>query len=257
MNSKKGLTGSALKIIAISTMLIDHIGAVVLEKYIIKAGIYNIEAANFFEAFNISDPCGLTYIIMRLIGRVAFPVFCFLLIEGFLHTRSVAKYALRLGAFGLISEVAFDLAFHGKPFYWQYQNVFWTLLLGLLAIWGIKLLSEKLDGRINRVLLIIINIILVAAASFTAELLKTDYGMTGILTIVVMYIMRKSRVREMLGGCIVLTVLNPIEITSFFAVLLAAKYNGERGLKHKYMFYMFYPAHLLVLALICRLLVLA
>ena len=93
---KKGLSGSAIKIIAIVAMLIDHIGAVIVERMITaqSGGVYSYE-----------DPLVVLDTVLRGIGRIGFPIFCFLLVEGFVHTRNVAKYALRLFAFALISEV--------------------------------------------------------------------------------------------------------------------------------------------------------
>lgn len=84
---------------------------------------------------------------------------------------------------------------------------------------------------------------------FAADLLKTDYAALGILTISVMYFFRKKPVRSMLAGNIVLTLGELSEFTSFGALVPIALYNGKRGLKMKYFFYIFYPAHLLILYL--------
>ncbi|MBP3544518.1 MAG: hypothetical protein J6J86_09845, partial [Lachnospiraceae bacterium] len=130
-NTKKGLAGSTLKIIAIITMFIDHIGAAIFENNEITMCVM----AKGEHAYVI---WGLADLVLRLIGRIAFPIFCFLLVEGFLHTRDVKKYALRLGAFCLISEIPFNLAFFGQPLYAGHQNVFFTLLIGLLVLIGLK-----------------------------------------------------------------------------------------------------------------------
>ena len=109
--NKKGLTGSTLKIIAMIAMLIDHIGAAVLVRVIRSTGDMSL-----YEG----------YTILRKIGRIAFPIFCFLLVEGFIHSSDKKKYALRLGIFALLSEVPFDLAFQSKVVGFEYQNVFFT-----------------------------------------------------------------------------------------------------------------------------------
>lgn len=117
---QKGLSGSTLKLIAIITMLIDHIGAAVIARLLI--------------AGQGSEMLYKIYYAMRAVGRVAFPIFCFLLVEGFFYTGSRKKYALRLFGFALLSEIPFDLAFSGKILEFGYQNVFFTLLIGLLTI---------------------------------------------------------------------------------------------------------------------------
>lgn len=125
---KKGLTSFAIKVIAIVTMFIDHCGAVFVERRlsIIKETVPNYEGDPTYVALNITDG------IMRSIGRIAFPLFIFLLIQGFMHTRNRLKYAIRLGLFALISEVPFDMAFRNTYFTMSYQNVFFTLFLGFL-----------------------------------------------------------------------------------------------------------------------------
>ena len=118
----KGLSGSTLKIIEMVTMLIDHIGAAVLARMIIAGN------ADLYDAYRT----------LRMIGRIAFPIFCFLLIEGFQHTKNAKKYAERLFLFAAISEIPFDLAFSAKVLEFQYQNVFLHWQSGWLRLWRIK-----------------------------------------------------------------------------------------------------------------------
>ena len=115
-----GISGSTVKLVGIITMLIDHFAAAVLLRYMYAGGW--------------SDRLYVLYTILRLVGRLGFPIFCFLLVEGFEKTRSKTKYALRLLLFALISEVPFDLAFSAKVLEFGYQNVYFTLFLGLLAL---------------------------------------------------------------------------------------------------------------------------
>lgn len=130
MKERKGISGSTLKIIAIITMLIDHIGAGVLGRLLVVRGMN--EAADLNAWIDANSTLVITYQMMRFVGRLAFPIFCFLLIEGFEHTHDVKKYALRLLSFCLVSEIPFDLLFNGKILESGYQNVFFTLFIGLM-----------------------------------------------------------------------------------------------------------------------------
>ena len=142
--SKKGLSSFALKWIAIVTMLIDHTTAVIWERHIVAKG----------ETLISTD--GLVDLVFRGIGRIAFPIFIFLLVQGFMHTRSKAKYALRLALFAIISDIPFDFAICGQSFFdiktmslvensqcWYYQNVFFTLTLGFLFMWFSDFVYKK------------------------------------------------------------------------------------------------------------------
>ena len=110
MKERKGISGSTLKIIAIITMLIDHIGAGVLGRLLVVRGMN--ETADLNAWIDANSTLVITYQMMRFVGRLAFPIFCFLLIEGFEHTHDVKKYALRLLSFCLVSEIPFDLLFN-------------------------------------------------------------------------------------------------------------------------------------------------
>lgn len=135
---KGGINGSTVKIIAVLAMLIDHMAATLLIRYL-ASGMQAAQAAGTALAWQQEHAILYSaYYFMRDIGRLGFPIFCFLLAEGFQHTRNVKKYALRLGIFALISEFPFNLAICGQTFNINYQNVYFTLLLGLLALCGFR-----------------------------------------------------------------------------------------------------------------------
>lgn len=142
----KGISGSTLKLIAIITMLIDHTAATILDNYLIKKGMYDIDWSNYDASQKFFSEYGFLYnldSLMRCVGRIAFPIFCFLLVEGMVHTRNKLKYSLRLGFFAIISEVPFDLALTGEVFFWNYQSVYFTLLIGLLVMIGFDRVEQS------------------------------------------------------------------------------------------------------------------
>ena len=222
-----GLSGSTLKLIAIVTMFIDQLGVVAFETQI----------SNYM----------VPYYIMRLIGRLAFPIFCFLLVEGFFHTRDVKKYALRLLVFAFISEIPFDLAFNRQLFYWRHQNVFFTLFIGLLVIALLDHTKHVFHGFLQ----FVVEIIVLVAGILLGQFLFTDYGAVGVLAIVFLYMFRQYKSNALAMGISViwLSAMNIIESPALIDILLVKFYNGKRGLNLKYVFYAFYPAHLLLLYL--------
>lgn len=236
--TKRGISGSTVKLVGIITMFIDHFAAAVLARVLIfQIRLYGERPDLLYDVYQV----------LRMVGRLGFPIFCFLLVEGFQKTGNRAKYALRLGLFALISEVPFDLAFSAKILEFDYQNVYFTLFLGMLALCAYDFLSTLKLPAVVRCLLC------GAALSLfmiLAELLNTDYGGMGVLTITVIYILRRSNALAMAGGCVVLTLMAINELPAFFAIFPAAAYNGKRGLKLKYLFYAFYPVHLLGLWLV-------
>ena len=220
------LSGSALKITALVTMLIDHTAGVLLRE--IPAC-----TAPFFPA--ISKTVTL-YWCLRSIGRLAFPIYCFLITEGYAHTHDKKKYGINLLAFALISEIPWNLEHSGKLFY-SSQNVFFTLFLGFLAICAYERYKEDMP-----------ELLISMAALFGASLLlRADYGAKGMAFILILHIFREQKiVQAFLGSCI---------LSSPFAVSLAFipinMYNGERGFikskPAKYAFYAIYPLHILLL----------
>ena len=228
---KRGISGSTIKIIAILSMLIDHIGAVVVYRYIEHA--YN-------QGTVVSGTVYDLYYLLRSIGRWGFPIFCFLLVEGFLHTRSTAKYALRLGIFALISEIPFNLAFSGQVFDPSYQNVFFTLFIGLLVMVCFRMVERT---NLHIVFKILFSLLSLTAGYCIATFLCTDYNGIGVCCILVIYFFRNNKSLQLLAGSLAFMW----EVPAPMAFIPIAFYNGKRGLKMKYFFYAFYPTHLLLL----------
>ncbi len=143
---KRGIPGSTIKIIAVAAMLIDHIAGALIVRMLTEEGLIALDAGGYLKgALYWLLESGLIYIIysvMRLIGRLGFPIFCFLLVEGFQKTGNLKKYILRLGLFALISEVPFDLAFSGRFLEFGYQNVYFTLFIGILALCAFDILGK-------------------------------------------------------------------------------------------------------------------
>lgn len=246
---KRGITGSTLKLIAIITMMIDHVGAIILERIVYKDYVLQIQSGVSLVPVEELFDLKLMMIdaVLRMIGRLGFPIFCFLLIEGFMHTRNIQKYAGRLFLFALVSEIPFDLGFAGKPFFFNYQNVFFTLFIGLLVMIGFRCVENR---KMNKRLSALLQIVITAAGMLAATILKTDYSYIGVLTIAVMYIFRNRKLLSAGLGSVALTLFSLSEITAFFAMIPIHLYNGKRGWNIKWLFYAFYPVHILLLYLI-------
>ncbi|MDE5977019.1 MAG: conjugal transfer protein TraX [Turicibacter sp.] len=269
---KRGLNATQLKMIALTAMLLDHIGAIIIP---FLQG-YNLDMSTFVMLEGIM-------VVLRLIGRLAFPIFAFLVVNGFYYTSSRKDYLLRLSLFALISEPFFDKAVSGTWIEFSYQNIFFTLVLGLLAIWGYDNISkEKGFNFIGGVYIILVGLIAVN--------LRTDYSFYGVLTIFMMYLFFKNRkhmsiaigalnillyagaigiwpyipalIHDSYGYLLdnklgmILQVLLYLEYNAQLFCLIAlwplSLYNNEKGSNkiNKYYFYAFYPVHLFVLSLI-------
>ncbi|MBQ3135612.1 MAG: hypothetical protein IJB75_07375 [Oscillospiraceae bacterium] len=176
------------------------------------------------------------YYIMRKIGRLAFPIFCFLISEGLVHTRDRKRYLLRLACFAAVSEFPFNLLVKGTLFYGGKQNIFFTLLLGALLI----CISERKASQAD-------NAVLMIFVLFAALLLKPDYGLSGVVLILLMY---SFRTRPAIQAVTAFPLLSG-GWAAFAAFLPINLYNGQRGFIRsaalKYGFYLFYPLHILVL----------
>lgn len=204
---------------------------------------------------------------MTYIGRMAFPIFAFQIAEGFIHTKNFKKYALRLLAFALISEIPFNLFYSSRWFNPYHQNVMFTLLLGLLAIKVIDNLKKDISPKnIGKSLLWLALIAVGGTLGFV------DYGFLGVLTVVMFYLCRGYRFTPILQliGMILINVVffegqvfifdvfgKTVEIPSqgfaVFSLIPIWLYNGKKGKSSKvlqYGFYAFYPVHMLILYLI-------
>ena len=220
------LDGTTLKLIAMISMVFDHAGDM------------------FFP--DVMWP--------RMIGRLAMPIFSFFIAEGFSHTRDRKKYLCRLGIFALISEIPFDLAFEGKIGF-SHQNIMLSFFLAVVALmlydWiqgGTK--SEENHASIGKTVL---GVIAVAAIAALSLLLRADYTIFAVIAVFLFYVLRQKHplVRTGVGvAFLALTRTVGYYCTTGLSFIPLAMYNGKKGKGLKWLFYGFYPGHLLLLAAI-------
>lgn len=207
---------SVLKWIAVLTMVIDHVGAILFPDQI----------------------------WMRVIGRVAFPIYAYCLAEGFRYTSDYRRYLGRLALFAILSEIPFDLAFYGVPFSFAHQNVFFTLTLGLILLWVLERCREQL--------------LLCAGAfavlCFLAQALHMDYGAGGLLMVFAFYLAQQGTSPWIGWGIFVFINLfgyaGGVQWAAILALLPIGLYSGNAGKKKQRFFYWIYPLHLLLLWII-------
>ena len=251
LTSKKpfgGINANTLRLIACCLMLMDHMWATI------------VPGNNW----------------MTYLGRLAFPIFAFQIAEGFFHTSNVGRYAKRLLIFGLISEIPFNMMYVSAPIYPFHQNVMFTLVIGLLCINELEKLRTiaPVPGSSRPVLIksLIFGILKIAGLLLLSIVGFVDYGVLGVLTIILFYLCHFHRfgwIGQIAGmiciniiaaeGLSIPVVIGGSEImfpTQGFAVLsllIIWLYNGQKGRHSKplqYGFYAFYPVHMLVLSLI-------
>lgn len=201
-----------LKIIGIITMFIDHY------HYIIGGPL-----------------------ILNIIGRIAFPIFAFSLVEGFFHTRDFKKYIGRILICAIILQAPAIIFKLNYP-----VNIFFTLFFGLI------IMKIYHSGKIH----LLLKIVLTGGLTYIAKKCNFDYEIYGILTIAIFNIFRGKKILIFFSFLIlnIITALKPemfnlkeIQIYSMFSLIPIFAYNGEKGKNMKYFFYLFYPVHFLIL----------
>lgn len=224
------MTSFKLKIIAIITMVCDHLGDAL---------------------FSVVSP-------LNFIGRMAFPIFAFQISEGYIYTKNIKRYLLRIFVFAIISQIPFYLFIH-KFFGESGLNIFFTLFLGLTSILLYDKIKKKVKSK-NK----IINVLAILPAiilSIIGQLLDVDYGWWGVILIFVFFVFKDNKIKTVIAFLILCIIKYSIEIIlngfsylyiqlmlwTMLPIALIVLYNGEQGRKIKYLSYAFYPIHLLLL----------
>lgn len=182
-----GISASALKWIALITMFLDHFCAVYLIDFFYQ-GSWGDQTV-FKAAFNAPENLliSLAYTVLRFLGRIAFPLYCYMIVEGFFYTRSKWKYALRLFVLAILSEIPFDYGIYKSIFSLKSQNVFFTLLIGLAVIWGMDSVNRIEKIKNKKALIFLLEVAIAMAGFGLAYYLKSDYGFKGVIAIVLIY----------------------------------------------------------------------
>lgn len=224
------MSSFVLKIIACISMFCDHIGDAFIGK--------------------------LTF--LNYIGRLAFPIFCFQIVQGYIHTHDIKKYILRLSLFALISQIPFMLFYH-IVFDSFAINVIFTLLFGLFTI----LIYDKYNKSVGACSCLLLCII--------AQVCQFDYGFFGVFIIFMFYILRNRKTAMSFVFALAVLIRYSIPLLQYglslsylfsngkysmmvystiFSIVPILFYNGKKGKDAKYLFYIFYPVHLLILSII-------
>ena len=259
MNAR--FSAEKIKMIALVSMFIDHAAVGLIQQSELASG----------AAWSL---CGTA---MRLVGRVAFPLFAFMIAEGAVHTRDRRRYALRLLLLAVVSEIPFNLvAGGGTLVYPADQNTVFTLLLGLLAIWAGDLICgyrlepayrnrEKTGSRSERngrngTMAVdwrripaayerYVRVLVAVPFGLAAYVLRTDYDFLGVMLIVILYTLRtEPQLRTAVCATLLFCMyMNLYGVAACVAIFLINRYNGEKGGGSGKVFYAFYPLHLLVI----------
>ena len=206
------LSGSALKMIAVVSMTMDHVALFLLNP---KSG-------------------WLIYEVMRCIGRLAFPIFAFLIVEGYYHTKCLWKYMLALLVTAVVSEIPWRLLLDDGN-----HNVVFTLLFGLVAVY-------LADHTRQYPLMMVMMVVTPALLSTVLEL---DYAWRGVCLMAVFYLFRGRRMLTLPFGFPLMMEYGIIG--SAFGLAIPLMYSGRRGFVKeqwmKYLFYIYFPLHLMII----------
>ena len=242
MEKKLQINSFVLHLIAMFTMLLDHAWATVV-------------SGNMW---------------MNYVGRLAFPIFAFLIAEGYFHTGNFKKYVQRLVIFAIISEIPFNLMTGGSIIYPFHQNVLWTFVIALLCIRQIDKIKNGDKAKVKKILLIA-GIMILGILAGTAGM--TDYSGAGVLSVFVFYFFHGRDWKNMLGQFAGIYFINfillqnmdipimvlghefffPTQGFAIFALIPIWLYRGKQGMHNKaiqYMYYAFYPVHILILSVL-------
>ncbi len=239
MNEKISLNRVQIKYIAIAAMFLDHLAAFLLtpEKY---------------------PALIVLYIIMRIIGRIAAPVMFYFLTEGYIHTLSKRNYCLRLLSFAILSQIPYSLVRYGSVSSGD-LNVMFTLLFSFLMLMAVEKTSNQIIKGMAVFLFMFISVF-------------SDWGLIGPLMAWLFYVNRSDRKKQVrdylmiiciqLLSAVVFMMCNThnwyegiCQLDIFLVIPLLQLYNGELGRKtivNKWMFYMFYPLHLVLIWFILK-----
>lgn len=242
------MTSNFLKLIACLTMLCDHIG-------------YQM------QSYGVGD--GKTAALLRVVGRISFPIFAFLIVEGFKHSKNLTKYLLRLFTAGLISEIPYNLCFRKSLIFSNSLNVMFSFFIALVALILADMCIKASQKEVR-----FLFVLPIFFACYLANILGTDYTYWGVLLVFLFYLSDSdSEIKKKLSALPVLLLFaarnvivdflegqvvsswDKIQLFALLSCIPILFYNGRSGngrlrFVKKYFFYLFYPVHLLVLHLV-------
>lgn len=253
-----------LKIVACVAMFIDHLTHIFLAMF--------APGTAYSAVYDIAN--GMTiYELGRGIGRSAFPIFAFLIVEGYCHTRNRIRYLLQILAAAVLAYYPYSWAlvdFYEEPVF----DTLFTFAYAVVAMWVIDEVllhylgrnawqsraakassNAKAFSNEKIAVRLLLSAAVVAFICYLAEqVTPCDYGMAGVLLVLIFFLLRDFRLGGVLLGYVILIIRATSEVMAFPGMILILLYNGKRGRQLKYFFYLFYPLHLLLIFALRRIL---
>lgn len=230
-------SSNQIKIVAMITMLIDHIGLMLIGNG--KLYGYNVALHSYAIMLNEAHIWNILYRVCRMIGRISFPIYSFCIVEGFLRTKNLFKYFVRIFILAVISEIPFDLMVSNCFFSFDNQNVLFTYCMGIIMLYVMKKFKNQ-----------IVNIIVLVITCVAAYFARVDYSYFGIIHIAFIYSMATDRNLRSLGNAIITFVMSLQNDfgSGILSTFFIHYYDGTRGaFDLGKLFYLFYPCHMLIL----------
>lgn len=215
------MSSFCLKILAAIIMLIDHIGLCLFPNVI----------------------------LLRIIGRLSFPIFAFQVTIGYQKTSNKLKYIFRMLIFALVSQIPFMIFRMVSDISIYSANIGFTFLIALICLYFIDLSKEKKNYLLGLVVIPLL---------FLSYFINCDYTFYGVLLVIFLYLFNPKKnffvsaisIFILTLVCVLIGEVSTIQLYSILALLPIALYNGKKGTNSKYFFYIFYPLHLLLISFV-------
>ena len=235
-----GISAAALRVWGLLFLAIGLVGKGLIQNVIL--GIGTMDAEQMLQAMNeSSDVMGMVTLslVLQAMESCAVPIFAFLTVEGFQHTKNYKKYLIRVITVALVSEPLYNIVMNGKLFALDSRNPVWGIVLALLVLGLFRYVDEKMGGRK------LMKVLMALAGVLWARMLNVEYGMFFVIIVCVLWLMRNKQQFRLfvgMGAAAMCTAISPFYLASTMGFMAVHFYNGEQGESSSVIRYGAYPA---------------
>lgn len=270
---RKGMAASTMKVLVIISLFLQSLNIVVMDPFLDVESVgkslepvaegfkavftpeWRLSANSMYkdaitEFFDAKAGAWTMYLVFSIVGSFAVPLLCFVVLQEFLTSENKRNDVLIFGMFAIASEIPYDLAMKGQFLEYTTQNMFVGIFLGLLVVWAMDTISNKMMR--SAFIKYFVSMLVFLLGILMAIITKTYFFIFPVLIIVCMYIFREKKMLGPVIGCFAMTTVSPYYLCSFVSLIPINMFNGKIEKKLKYMLPIFYPVHLLILFIIAK-----